>query len=204
MRCYHCGQNIPDGVECCPYCNANQGAGATVVLDQAYNPYAEGNQSVRTSELTEVLNKPYAPAQTSSANGGCAPAIQFVTNRALWKMIVFGLLTFGIYDVVIWCKMGTELNIAASRYDGKRTMPYFAMCSLMGLTFGIVFFVWAHNLSNRIGAEVDRRGYDYKFGASTFWLWNVLGSLILIGPFIYMHKLLKAMNCINEDFNING
>lgn len=204
MRCYHCGQDIPDGVERCPYCNANQGAGATVVLDQAYNPYAEGNQRIRTSELTEVLDKPYAPVQTESTNGGCAPAIQFPTNRALWKMIVFGLLTFGIYDIVIWCKLITELNVAACRYDGKRTMPYFAMCSIMGATFGICYFVWMHKLSNRIGAEIDRRGYDYRFSASTFWLWSVLGSLILVGPLVYMHKLLKAMNCINEDFNING
>ena len=203
MRCYHCGQEIPDGVERCPHCNANQGAGATVVLDQAYNPYAEGSQNVRTSELTGVLNKSYAPAQAAPIQGG-APAIQFATNRALWKMIVFGLLTCGIYDIVIWCKLVTELNVAACRYDGKRTMPFFAMNSVMALTFGIAYFVWAHKLSNRIGAEVDRRGYDYKFSASTFWLWNVLGSLILVGPFVYLHKLLKAMNCINADFNVNG
>lgn len=204
MRCYHCGQEIPDGVERCPYCNANQGAGATVVLDQTYNPYAEGNQRIRTSELTEVLSKPYAPAQEAPVNSGCEPAIKFPTNRALWKMIVFGLLTFGIYDIVVWCKMVTELNVAACRYDGKRTMPYFAMCCLMGATFGIIYFVWSHKLCNRIGAEVDRRGYEFKFSASTFWLWNVLGSLILVGPFVYVHKLMQAMNCINEDFNLNG
>lgn len=205
MRCYHCGQNIPDGVERCPYCNANQGAGATVVLDQAYNPYAEGTQNIRTSELTEVLSKPYTQPQTVGAAGGSgAPAIQFATNRCLWKMIVFGLLTFGIYDIVIWCKLVTELNVAACRYDGKRTMPFFAMSSVMPLTFGIIYFVWNHKLCNRISAELSRRGYEYKFGASTFWLWYVLGSLILVGPFVYLHKLLKAMNCINEDFNQNG
>ena len=205
MRCYHCGQDIPDGVERCPHCNANQGAGATVVLDQAYNPYAEGNQNIRTSELTDVLNKPYyAPAQTAAPANGGAPAIQFPTNRSLWKMILFGLLTFGIYDIVVFCKIVTELNVAACRYDGKRTMPYFAVCTLMSVTFGIAGIVWLHKISNRIGAEVDRRGYDYKFSATTFWLWNVLGSLIIVGPFVYLHKLMKAMNCINEDFNING
>lgn len=206
MRCYHCGQDIPEGVERCPHCNANQGAGATVVLDQAYNPYAEGSQNVRTAELTEVLNNgagvPYPTAAPAAGTG--APVVKFATDRRLWKMIVFGLLSFGIYDMVIWCKLVTELNVAACRYDGKRTMPYFAMSALMPVTFGIIFYVWGHKLSNRIGAEVDRRGYDYKFNANTFWLWNILGSLILIGPFVYLHKLLKAMNCINEDFNHNG
>lgn len=206
MRCYHCGQNIPDGVERCPYCNSNQGAGATVVLDQTYNPYAEGTQNIRTSELSDTMHGSYAPAQHPYAAAGAAgaPVIQFATNRKLWKMIVFGLLTFGIYDIVIWCKMVTELNVAACRYDGKRTMPFFAMSYVMAITFGIGGLVWFHNFSARVGAEVDRRGYDYKFGAKTFWLWNVLGSLILVGPFIYLHKLLKAMNCINADFNANG
>ena len=28
------------------------------------------------------------------------------------------------------------------------------------------------------------------FNATDFWLWNILGSLIVVGPFIYVHKLL--------------
>jgi hypothetical protein len=105
---------------------------------------------------------------------------------------------------VIYSKIVTELNIAASRYDGQRTMPYFAMFFLAGVTFGIYPIVWMHTFSDRIGAEVRRRGYDYKFGASDYWLWGVLGSLILVGPYVHMHKMLSAMNLINEDFNQYG
>lgn len=132
------------------------------------------------------------------------PMYQHPTNRGLAKMILLSLVTFGIYGMVTWCKMITELNVAASRYDGKRTCPYFASMWLTMITYGIFSFVWQHNLANRIGAEVRRRGYDYKVSASDFWLWGILGSLIFVGPFVYCHKLLKAMNLINTSYNMYG
>lgn len=138
-------------------------------------------------------------------NGGrTAPALQLPTVRGLLKFIFLGLITLGIYDIVIMSRIATEINIVASRSDGKRTMPFFAMLLLSPFTLGIYSFVWIHGFSNRVGDEVRRRGFDYKFGASTFWLWGVLGSLILVGPYIYCHKLLKSMNMINGSYNIYG
>ena len=133
-----------------------------------------------------------------------APKITLPTKRGLGKMIFLGLLTGGIYPAVIYSKIITELNIAASRYDGKRTITFFGMLMLAPLTLGIYTFVWFHNLCARIGDELQRRGIDYKFGSSQFWLWNILGSFILVGPFVFLHKLLKSMNLINEDFNEKG
>ena len=112
--------------------------------------------------------------------------------------------SFGIYGIVIWTKIVGEINIVASRYDGKRTCPYFATMYLTVLTYGIFAFVWQHKFSERVGAEVKRRGYNYNFGASDFWLWCVLGSLIIVGPFVYCHKLMKSMNMINASYNIYG
>ena len=43
-------------------------------------------------------------------------------ERALWKFIVFGLITCGIYPIVFWSGIGEDLNIAATRRDGKKTM----------------------------------------------------------------------------------
>lgn len=130
--------------------------------------------------------------------------IQLPTKRGLAKMIFLSLITFGIYGAVIMCKVITELNIVASRYDGKRTMPYFAMTMLAPFTLGILLFVWYHRLCNRIGNELLRRGCGYQFRATDFWLWQVLGFLILIGPFVFLHKLMRAMNLLNANFNANG
>lgn len=72
------------------------------------------------------------------------------------------------------------------------------------LTCGIAVFVCYHKISARIGKELTRRGISYNFGADTYWLWSVLGSLIVVGPFIYLHKLFTAMNLLASDYNAKG
>ena len=132
------------------------------------------------------------------------PKIQLPTKRGLGKMIFLGLITLGIYPVAIYSRIITELNIVASRYDGKRTMSFFGMMMLAPVTLSIYTFVWFHELCARIGDELQRRGISYKFGPSQFWLWNILGSFILVGPFVFLHKLMKSMNLLNKDFNEKG
>lgn len=85
-------------------------------------------------------------------------------------MIFLSMITFGIYEMVIWTKIVGEINITASRYDGKRTCPYFPALFLSMITYGVFAFVWQHKFSERVGAEVKRRGYNYEFGAADFWL----------------------------------
>ena len=127
------------------------------------------------------------------------------TNRGLLKLILLGIITFGIYPIVFYSNLSTDINLIASRYDGKKTMHYCLLLFLVGpITMGIAAFVWSHRLCARMGNELRRRGIAYKFGAGTFWGWNILGSLIGIGPFIFLHKLCKAMNLLCEDYNARG
>ena len=35
-------------------------------------------------------------------------------------------------------------------------------------------------------------------------IFMILGSLIIVGPFIYTHKLLTSMNKLSEDYNAKG
>jgi len=134
-----------------------------------------------------------------------APVYKLKTNRGLIKYILLSLITFGIYGLVIMSCVSSDINIIASKYDGKKTMHFCLLAFIFSwLTFGIAPIVWYHRISARIGRELSRRGIAYSFGAGSFWGWNVLGSLIAIGPFIYVHKLFKAMNLLSEDYNING
>lgn len=133
------------------------------------------------------------------------PGVKLKTNRGLVKYILLSLITFGIYGLVVMSAVSTDINLIASRNDGKKTMHYCLVAFIFSwLTLGIVPFVWYHKISSRIGRELARRGIAYSFGAGSFWGWNVLGSFLVIGPFVYLHKLLKAMNLLSEDFNING
>lgn len=133
------------------------------------------------------------------------PRFKLPTERGLLKMIFLGLITFGIYPIVIYSKISSEINTVASRYDGRSTMHYCLIYFIFSwLTLGIAPMVWFHRLCDRTGDELRRRGIEYKFGASDYWLWCILGSLICIGPYIFIYKHMQAMNLLNEDYNQNG
>ncbi len=134
-----------------------------------------------------------------------APVGQLKTNRGLIKLILLSLITFGIYGLVVWSAVSQDINTAASRYDGKKTMHYLLLIFIVSpITAGIAALVWNHRLAKRIGAELTRRGIGYHVGAGTFWGWGILGSLIAVGPLVYTHKILKGMNLISEHYNVNG
>ena len=134
-----------------------------------------------------------------------APALKLKTNRGLLKFILLSLITFGIYALVVMSTISTDINVIASRYDGKKTMHFCLLLFIVApLTLGIGALVWYHRISNRIGSELARRGIAYSFGAGSFWGWNVLGSLIVIGPLVYHHKLFKSMNLLCADYNVKG
>ena len=133
------------------------------------------------------------------------PANSLKTNRRLIKLILLGILTFGIYPLVVFSGISTGINQIASRYDGRKTMHFCLLNFLVGpVTLGIAALVWHHRLCDRIDDELRRRGLAYRFSTGSFWGWNILGCLILVGPFIYQHKLCKAMNLLCEDYNIRG
>ena len=132
------------------------------------------------------------------------PAYKIPTNRSMWKMLLLGFITCGIYPAIISFYMHEDINLIASPHDGRRTMHPFAALMLGYITCGIYYLVWWHKLCNRIGDELDRRRQNYQFSASAFWLWNILGSLILVGPLVFLHKYCTAMNCLADDYNRHG
>lgn len=133
------------------------------------------------------------------------PVGQLKTNKGLLKFILLSIITFGIYGIVCFSSVGESINAAASRYDGKKTMHYCLLFFLIApITFGIAYIVWYHKISARMGKELARRGIGYSFSAADFWLWNVLGSFIVVGPFVYLHKMFKACNLICDHYNKFG
>ena len=127
---------------------------------------------------------------------------QLKTSRGLLKYILFSFITLGIYPIVMFSLISDELNTVCK--DNKRTTQYWLLWFLSMVTLSIPIFIWYHTASNRMGNELKRRGINYSISASTFWGWGFLGAFIFIGPFVYLHKFLKASNLLNADFNQNG
>ena len=124
------------------------------------------------------------------------------TERSFVAYFFLNIITLGIYSLVQVSHIGSEVNLIASKHDGKHTMHFCWIVFIFSwLTLGIAPLVWYHRISNRIGNELRRRGVTSDFGADTFWLWFILGSLIYIGPFVYIYKRIAAMNQLNDLYN---
>lgn len=159
-----------------------------------------GNQVDDAAEICPGCGCRVAEPQIKST-----PVGQLKTNRSLLKYILLSMITFGIYGLVVMSAVSTDINTIAGRYDGKKTMHFCLVVFIFAwLTLGIVPLVWSHKLCNRVGAELARRGINYRLGAGTFWGWGVLGAFIIVGPFIYIHKLLHSMNLLAADYNTKG
>lgn len=161
-----------------------------------------------TYQQQQYGTMPQQPAQYGAMPGqqmSAAPVGQRKTNKSLLKYILLGIITLGIYPIVVMSSVSDDINAVASRYDGRKTMHYCLLFFLVApITLGIGAIVWYHNISDRIGCELRRRGINYSFSAGTFWLWCVLGSLILVGPFIYTYKLFHSVNLLCSDYNSKG
>jgi len=144
-----------------------------------------------------------------SANGtqiSSNPTPVLRRNRGLTKFFFLGWLTLGIYDIVVLSHISKEINLIATKDDGKNTMHYCLIAFIFSwLTMGIVPLIWQHNITERMENQLSIRQISYKFTTGTFWGWGIFGALLLgIGPLIYIHKMMKAMNLINNDFNQKG
>jgi len=121
------------------------------------------------------------------------------------KVILLSIVTLGIYSLFFFSKLRNELNTVCGNHNGKSTMSYWLLVLLLGpITLGIGLLVWYHQFCKRVSNELKYRNIDYKFGAGTFWGWNVFGTFILVGPFIFLHKLCHAFNLMNAHYNTNG
>lgn len=201
MYCGHCGKNNSDDSKVCSNCGSplkrpvHVGAaysGASASSNSAYNSYTVDSN---------MNNTAYAPPANNAVSRS---AILLTTNRAWWKMFLLGIVTLGIYPMIANELMVHDLNLAASRSDGKRTFSPMLASFLGAITLFVFYFVWNHQYANRLGNELCRRGTNYKISAFHFWIFGILLSFTIVCPIIYLHKVIKATNLINEDFNRRG
>lgn len=189
MNCHYCGTALQGNEPFCRHCGTRQQHAqpqapiAPVMMPETKEVPISHSPMVYKEKTFDW--QPYgAPAKEEplvtfqEAATEESPVLQLPVKRKLWKMIVFGILTLGIYPTVIWSRLTTEVNLVASRYDGERSMPFFAMLTLAPLTLGIHSLVWIHKLCRRIGAQLQRRFIDYPFGARDFWIWAFLMSIL--------------------------
>lgn len=126
---------------------------------------------------------------------------KLATNRNMWKLMFLHILTLGIYGVVFFIPFSFDLDKVHPQFASPKQMNYLGAFIISLFTFGVVLDIWQYQTAKRITEALEYRNIDYEFGTQDFWGWFIFGSLIIVGPFVYYHKLCKAMNLLCEDYN---
>ena len=142
---------------------------------------------------------PYPYSYDDEARNYKAPKL--TTNRNMWKLMILNILTLGIYSLFFFIPFSYELDKVSPPREKDKTLSFLAAYILSIFTFSIVMMAWHYHIAQRIEEALSERGVAEDFGTGDFWMWYVFGSFILVGPFIYLHKLCKAMNALCEDYN---
>ena len=123
------------------------------------------------------------------------------TDRCMWKLVLLNVLTLGIYSIVFFIPFAFDLEKIAPRREKGRTMNYLWAYLLASVTFSVVLLVWHYQVTQHVEEALKRRDISYDFGTDTFWCWGFFGLLIIVGPWVYLHKLCRAMNLLCEHYN---
>lgn len=128
-------------------------------------------------------------------------------QRRMWKYIVFGILTLGIYDLIFMWGLIRDLNRACSKVerDGEEeNSPNYILVVLFTIfTLGIYNYVWYYKQGNRMkragreyGVEIDEKG-------GTYLLWILLGFWLFgVGPFVALYLFIVNLNKLCRRYNV--
>lgn len=145
------------------------------------------------------------PADTTNKQQTDKSAYKLKDNYSLLPCVLLSVVTFGIYGIYLYACFGHHINTIASRYDGKKTMNYWLLFLVVGpVTLGIGYLIWNHRFCGRVQKELQRRGLEVCLTPGSFWLWSVLGTVIVIGPLVYLWKIIRAINMLAKSYNQAG
>ena len=123
-----------------------------------------------------------------------------IKKRGLVGLILLSIITFGIYGLYWIYKLAKDVN-AICEGDGKKTGGLLKYILLGFITFGIYDMVWVYMLGDRLQDNAPRYNLSFKESGGTILLWLLLGSFIIVGPFIGLHIIIKNTNALADEYN---
>ena len=149
----------------------------------------------RVNEPVQVI--PAGPA----APPADMPYIRLHDNRGVFKYLVFGILTCGIYPLFVHHNIAKEMNICC-KGDGRKTPGILMFLFLSFITCDIYVFIYWYKLQVRLRENCRRYGIDIDTSGSAVVLWMIFGFfLCFIGSLIGPHLVLASMNRVFRAFN---
>ncbi len=123
-----------------------------------------------------------------------------IKKRGLVGLILLSIITFGIYAYYWIYKLAKDVNTICEG-DGKKTGGLLAFLFLGMITLGIYDLIWLYLLGDRLQDNGPKFNVTIKESGGTILLWYILGSMIVVGPFIALHIIIKNTNALAEEYN---
>ena len=128
--------------------------------------------------------------------------LQLNDKRGLLKYFLLTVITLGIYQFYFYAVAAKEINIAC-KDDGRNTFGFWITFILGVFTGGLFYIIWYVLLVSRMNDFLATKGVEKRITPLGYLLWDTIGLLIIVGPFIAMHKLLHTMNDCASLYNEN-
>ena len=123
-----------------------------------------------------------------------------INKRGLVSLILLSIITLGIYGLYWIYKLAKDVNIICAG-DGKKTGGLLKYLLLGFITFGIYDLIWIYMLGDRLQDNGPKYNLTIKENGGTILLWFILGSFIIVGPFIALHIIIKNTNALADEYN---
>ena len=121
-------------------------------------------------------------------------------NRSLLLLVLLSIFTLGIYALFFWYAYARDMNIVCAG-DGRKTRGIIAQVVFSILTLGIYNLIWIYGAGDRIFFNCVKKNIPNTVSGGSVLLWYVLGSFILIGPFVGSYQLISGLNQLCIDYN---
>ena len=123
-----------------------------------------------------------------------------IKERGLVSLILLSMVTFGIYGLYWYYKLAKDVNTICEG-DGKKTAGLLKLILLGIITFGIYTIIWIYMLGDRLQDNAQKYNLTFKESGGTILLWFLLGSFIIVGPFVALHIIIKNTNALAAEYN---
>ncbi|MBR2208113.1 MAG: DUF4234 domain-containing protein [Synergistaceae bacterium] len=121
-------------------------------------------------------------------------------DRSLLVLILLSIFTLGIYALFFWHGYARDMNIVCAG-DGRKTRGIIAQVVFTIFTLGIYNLIWIYGAGDRIFFNCTKKNIPNTVSGGNLLLWYILGSFIVIGPFIGAYKLISGLNQLCIDYN---
>ena len=121
-------------------------------------------------------------------------------DRNIALFILLSIVTCGIYPLVFWYQVADDMNKMCDG-DGEKTQGGGLLILLFLCTCGIYQFIWFYQLAERLQKNGAKFNLEFSEDGTTVLLWMLLGSLIIVGPYIAYYFMINNLNKLAAAYN---